>query len=101
MFLGYPHAARRRAPSRSALAFAAISAVLCSATARAQMFAHRVVLPVPLDDTTRAVGLLPGFSYFADIQHARYSTNDERAWDARLGGTIELWRVSSTTAILI
>jgi hypothetical protein len=100
MFRGYPYAARRRASSRTALAFAAMSA-LWSAPARAQMFAHRVVLPVPLDDTTRAVGLLPGFSYFADIQRGWQSTNAERAWDARLGGTIELWRLSPATSILI
>lgn len=48
----------------------------------------------------RRIGLLPGFSYFADIQRGR-STDDERAWDARLGGTIELWRLSRVTSILI
>src|SRR5262245_15678606 len=101
MFRGYPYAALRRAPSRSALAFAAMFAALLSAPARAQMFAHRVVLAVPLDDTTRAVGLLPGFSYFADIERAGHSTNDERAWDARLGGTNELWRLWPATSFLI
>src|SRR5262245_37095964 len=101
MFRGYSYAARRRALSRSALVFATMFAALWPAPARAQMFAHRVVLAVPLDDKTREVGLLPGFSYFADLQRSRRSTNDERAWDARLGGTIELWRVTPTTSILI
>lgn len=94
------NAARRRIASRSAIVFAAMCVALSSAPARAQMFAHRVVTPVPLDDTTRAIGLLPGFSYFADIQRSR-STDDERAWDARLGGTIELWRFSRATTIVI
>ena len=101
VFRSYLNAARRRVSSRSALAFAAVSVALFSAPARAQMFAHRVVVPVPLDDTTRAIGLLPGFSYFADIERGRHSTDDERAWDARLGGTIELWRLSRATSILI
>ena len=101
MFRGYPYATRRSASLRSALAFVAMSAAHLPAPARAQMFAHRVVIPVPLDDKTREVGLLPGFSYFADIQRARLSANDERAWDARLGGTIELWRLSPATSILI
>lgn len=91
----------RRCSPRSALAFAAAFAILWSAAAPAQMFAHRVVLPVPLDDETRVAGLLPGFSYFADVERARRSTDDERAWDARLGGTIELWRLSPVTSILI
>lgn len=100
MFRGFRYAARRRV-SRSALVFAALSAALWSAPARAQMFAHRGVLPVPLDDDTRAVGLLPSFSYFAEIERGLRSTNDERAWDARLGGTIELWRLPRATSILI
>ena len=101
MFRRHLNAALRRIPSRSALAFVAMFVTLWSAPARAQMFAHRVVLPVPLDDETSAVGLLPSFSYFADIERAWHSADDERAWDARLGGTIELWRLSRVTSILI
>ena len=101
VFRSHLNAARRHVSSRSGLVFAAMSVALWSTPACAQMFAHRVVVPVPLDDTTRAIGLLPGFSYFADIERGRHSTDDERAWDARLGGTIELWRVSRVTSILI
>ncbi|HEY9226374.1 MAG TPA: hypothetical protein VIP11_07010 [Gemmatimonadaceae bacterium] len=101
MFRGHLNATRRRVPARSTLAFAVMCVALWPAPGLAQMFAHRVVVPVPLDDTTRAIGLLPGFSYFADIERGLRSTDDERAWAARLGGTIELWRLSRATSILI
>lgn len=93
-------ATRRRRVPRLALGFAAALALLSAPPAHSQMFAHRIVISVPLDDTTRTVGLLPGFDYVADIEHASHSTDDERAWDARIGGTIELWRLPHSTAIL-
>ncbi|MBV9879166.1 MAG: hypothetical protein JO180_01665 [Gemmatirosa sp.] len=71
------------------------------ARAAAQMFAQRVMIPVPLDDSTRPRGLLPGFSYLADVQRGWRSAGDDRAWDARLSGTIEVWRASPRTTIVI
>ena len=59
------------------------------------------MVPVPLDDSTRRNGLLPGFSYMADLQRGWGSAGDDRAWDARLAGTIELWRAHGRTALLI
>jgi hypothetical protein len=78
-----------------------LAAIIPVFAADAQMFAHRNLIPVPLDDSTRATGLLPGLSYYADIERAWQSQGDERAWDARLAGSIELWRVTRNTSILI
>jgi len=78
-----------------------LAAAFPAAAADAQMFAHRNMIPVPLDDSTRAIGLLPGLSYYADIERAWRSQADERAWDARLAGSIELWRVTRNTSVLI
>src|SRR5918992_656001 len=80
------------------------AAVLCAGIARptdAQLYAHRTLVPVPLDDTTRRNGFLPAVDYFADAQRSTGSAGDDRAWGIRLGATAELWRVSRRTSILI
>jgi hypothetical protein len=93
----------RRAPSsRHRLALAA--ALLCVPAARplhAQLYAHRTLVPVPLDDTTRSIGFLPAIDYFADVQRSSGSAGDDRAWGIRLAGTAELWRVRRSMSILI
>jgi hypothetical protein len=67
----------------------------------AQLYAHRTLVPVPLDDTSRSIGFLPAIDYFADIQRSAGSAGDDRAWGIRLAGTAELWRVRRGTSILI
>jgi hypothetical protein len=94
--------ARRVPRSRSRLALAA--ALLCAAAARplgAQLYAHRTLVPVPLDDTTRSIGFLPAIDYFADVQRSSGSAGDDRAWGIRLAGTAELWRVGRGMSILV
>ena len=79
-------------------------ALLCGAAsepATAQLYAHRTLVPVPLDDTTRAIGFMPAIDYFADIQRSQGSAGDDRAWGIRLAGTAEVWRVGHGTAFLI
>jgi hypothetical protein len=99
-----PSRARRRVRARAARVLACLATIAASVArptaAHAQLFAHRAMVPVPLDDSTRRNGLLPGFSYMADLQRGWGSAGDDRAWDARLAGTIELWRVSRRTALL-
>src|SRR5689334_1011888 len=65
------------------------------ASARGQMFAARTVIAVPLDDTSKVSGFLPAFYYAAEAQRGWRSAGDDRAWDARLVGTVELWRSPS------
>jgi hypothetical protein len=69
--------------------------------ASAQLYAHRTLVPVPLDDTTRAIGLLPAIDYFADVQFSSGSAGNDRAWGIRFAGSAELWRASRTTTFLI
>ena len=99
-----PLRARSRVRVRAARVLACLAAVAASVArptaAHAQLFAHRAMVPVPLDDSTRRDGLLPGFSYMADLQRGWGSAGDDRAWDARLAATIELWRVSRRTAFV-
>jgi hypothetical protein len=86
------------------LCASAALAILATATARdatAQLYAHRTLVPVPLDDTTRAVGLLPAIDYFADIQFSSGSAGNDRAWGIRLAGSAELWRTSRATTFII
>ena len=99
-----PSRARGRVRARVVRTLACLAAVAASVArptpGHAQLYAHRAMVPVPLDDTTRRNGLLPGFSYMADLQRGWGSAGDDRAWDARLAGTIELWRISGRTALL-
>jgi hypothetical protein len=70
--------------------------------ARGQMFAARSVIATPLDDTSKVTGLLPAFYYAAELQRGWQSAGDDRAWDARFVGTIELWRSrSERTSFLV
>ncbi|MFN2566595.1 MAG: hypothetical protein ABR499_16485 [Gemmatimonadaceae bacterium] len=82
----------------------AVSALLSASLAQplaAQLYAHRTLVPVPLDDTTRSVGFLPAIDYFADVQRSSGSAGDDRAWGIRLAGTAEVWRVRRGTSILV
>jgi hypothetical protein len=67
----------------------------------AQLYAHRTLVPVPLDDTTRALGFLPAIDYFADAQRSFGSAGDDRAWGIRLAGTAELWRFGRGMSVLL
>ena len=68
----------------------------------AQMFAARTVVAAPLDDTSKVSGFLPAFYYAAEVQRGWHSAGDDRAWDARLVGTIEMWRsASQRTSLLV
>ena len=81
-----------------------LGAVLCAAIVprlHAQLYAHRTLVPVPLDDTTRAIGFLPAIDYFADIQRSSGSAGDDRAWGIRLAATAELWRVGRGMSVLL
>jgi hypothetical protein len=83
---------------------ALVAAALCAPTAapvHAQLYAHRTLVPVPLDDTTRSIGFLPAIDYFADVQRSSGSAGDDRAWGIRLAGTAELWRIGRGTSLLI
>jgi hypothetical protein len=90
---------------RSRCTFTAlVAAALCVAATtplRAQLYAHRTLVPVPLDDTTRSIGFLPAIDYFADVQRSSGSAGDDRAWGIRLAGTAELWRIRRGTSLLI
>ena len=71
-------------------------------TAGGQMFAARSVVTVPLDDTSKVSGFLPAFYYSAELQRGWHSAGDDRAWDARFVGTIEMWRSrSQRTSFLV
>ena len=81
-----------------------VFALLCAAAATplgAQLYAHRTLVPVPLDDTTRARGFMPAIDYFADVQRSSGSAGDDRAWGIRLAGTAEMWRVGRNMSVLI
>jgi hypothetical protein len=80
-----------------------IGAVLSALAAPlpAQLYAHRTLVPVPLDDTTRSIGFLPGIDYFADVQRSSGSAGDDRAWGIRLAATAEAWRIGRRTSILV
>src|ERR671932_24300 len=80
---------------------AALLAVGAPRSASAQLYAHRTLVPVPLDDTTRAIGLLPAIDYFGDVQFSSGSAGNDRAWGIRLAGNAELWRASHATTFLI
>src|SRR4051812_35080157 len=83
-------------------AFAFVLAGCAFASARGQMFAARSVIAVPLDDTSKVNGFLPAFYYAAEAQRGWRSAGDDRAWDARLVGTIEMWRSrSQRTSFLV
>lgn len=89
-------------PRRAVLAALALLALPCGAAPLgAQYFAHRALVPVPLDDSTRALGLLPGFSYLGDVQRSAGSAGDDRAWSVRLAALIEAWRFSRGTALYL
>jgi hypothetical protein len=91
--------------SRGQLGLAVLVATMLAALAttplRAQLYAHRTLVPVPLDDTTRAIGFLPAIDYFADAQRSSGSAGDDRAWGIRLAGTAELWRVARGMSVLV
>ena len=98
-----PTSTGRRLP-RAVAAVVGAAALLGAAAppaAHAQLYAHRTLVPVPLDDTTRAIGFLPGIDYFADIQRSSGSAGDDRAWGIRLAATAEFWRVGRATSILV
>lgn len=83
---------------------AVLCALFCAAPARplhAQLYAHRTLVPVPLDDTTRSSGFLPAIDYFADVQRSFGSAGDDRAWGIRLAGAAELWRVGRGMSVLL
>ncbi len=67
--------------------------------AGAQLFANRVLVPVPLDDTLRKPGLLAGFDYIGGAQHSWRSAGSDRAWDIHLADVVEVWRFNSRTTI--
>ena len=99
-----PFAGRRLWPARCLTRFAFTAVVLCASVARAthaQLYAHRTLVPVPLDDSTRLVGFLPAIDYFADVQRSNGSAGDDRAWGIRLAGTAEVWRFSRATSFLV
>lgn len=79
-----------------ALVFTASAAPLTG-----QLYAHRTLVAVPLDDSTRAAGFLPAIDYFADVQRSSGSAGDDRAWGIRLAGTAEMWRIDRRTSVLI
>jgi hypothetical protein len=89
----------RRFVGLSLLGFAIGAAI--AHPSHAQLYAHRTLVPVPLDDTTRAIGFLPAIDYFADAQRSFGSAGDDRAWGIRLAGTAELWRLGRGTSVLI
>ncbi len=96
----------RQAPRRLVrrIGLAVLAALLFSlprSRASAQLYAHRTLVPVPLDDTTRSIGFLPAIDYFADIQRSSGSAGDDRAWGIRLAGTAELWRVGRGMSVLV
>ena len=85
---------------RSAIVF--VLAACAFSAAQGQMFAARSVIAVPLDDTSKVSGFLPAFYYAAELQRGWQSAGDDRAWDARFVGTIEMWRSKSQrTSFLI
>jgi hypothetical protein len=86
--------------ARLALVVAVLSASVATQL-DAQLYAHRTLVPVPLDDTTRASGFLPAIDYFADVQRSSGSAGDDRAWGIRLAGTAEMWRVGRRMSFLI
>src|SRR3712207_419820 len=89
---------------RRATRIAPAAALLCTSLAHSlpgQLYAHRTLVPVPLDDTTRAIGFLPAIDYFADVQRSSGSAGDDRAWGIRLAATAEFWRVSRATSVLV
>jgi hypothetical protein len=94
-------APRGRALRPATVAVAALIAAAATRDASAQLYAHRTLVPVPLDDTTRSIGFLPGIDYFADIQRSTGSAGDDRAWGIRLAATGEVWRTSRATSFLI
>src|SRR5688572_52552 len=107
----HPRPARSGAPTpapvrRRSTVLAGIigAALLCASIARpadAQLYAHRTLVPVPLDDTARAIGFLPAIDYFADAQRSTGSAGDDRAWGIRLAATAEFWRLTRNTSILV
>jgi hypothetical protein len=82
-------------------AFAVVALLLSASPLAAQLYAHRTLVPVPLDDTTRARGFLPAIDYFADVQRSSGSAGDDRAWGIRLAGTAEMWRIGRGMSFLI
>jgi hypothetical protein len=95
---GRRSAARRVTAVIFGLALASASA---ARPAHGQLYAHRTLVPVPLDDTARSLGFLPAIDYFADVQRSNGSAGDDRAWGIRLAGTAEVWRFSRTTSFLV
>jgi hypothetical protein len=94
----------RAVQSRRYVGAAVFAAALCASIAQplhAQLYAHRTLVPVPLDDTTRAIGFLPAIDYFADAQRSFGSAGDDRAWGIRLAGTAEVWRVGRGMSFLL
>jgi hypothetical protein len=89
---------RRHCPAALLIATLSVSIV---PTLGAQLYAHRTLVPVPLDDTTRSNGFLPAIDYFADVQRSSGSAGDDRAWGIRLAGTAELWRVGRDMSVLV
>jgi hypothetical protein len=97
-------AARRTTHARHAARIALAAAgfgVLIARPTHGQLYAHRTLVPVPLDDSTRSVGFLPAIDYFADIQRSNGSAGDDRAWGIRLAGTAEVWRFRRGTSFLV
>jgi hypothetical protein len=95
---------RRVRQARRYVGAAMFGAALSASIARpmhAQLYAHRTLVPVPLDDTTRAIGFLPAIDYFADAQRSFGSAGDDRAWGIRLAGTAEMWRVGRGMSFLL
>jgi hypothetical protein len=95
---------RRVRQARRYVGAAMLGAALSASIARpmhAQLYAHRTLVPVPLDDTSRAIGFLPAIDYFADAQRSFGSAGDDRAWGIRLAGTAEMWRVGRGMSFLL
>lgn len=92
---------RARPRLTRAFATAAVLSAAAAAPLGGQLYAHRTLVPVPLDDTTRAVGFLPAIDYFADVQRSSGSAGDDRAWGIRLAGTAEMWRLGRNMSFLI
>jgi hypothetical protein len=92
-----------RCPRWVATVAAVVSTLLATVAGSldAQLYAHRTLVPVPLDDTTRAIGFLPAIDYFADVQRSSGSAGDDRAWGIRLAGTAEMWRISRNMSVLV
>lgn len=94
----------RTRPARRCVRAAAFGVAVCAAVGQplhAQLYAHRTLVPVPLDDTARAPGFLPAIDYFADAQRSFGSAGDDRAWGIRLAGTAEVWRVGRGMSLLL